>query len=183
MRLVRVTLIAFIAVVALTSLGGCVAPLPDPDVVIAPEPRLDNEGQYMCPFTQDGTVALWVDKGINAKTGAAIGRTAGAVVGQQVLGRVPLIGGLLGSAVGGAIGRGAAISSCGGWEYIKETSDVSFDSFDNMAVYLYATYAKHEHFSDATQAAFGIYPKLQSEWHGAILRAPRREVAQEGGRQ
>jgi len=183
MKLVCVVLSVLVVAVTLASLGGCVAPLPDPDVVIAPEPRLDNEGQYMSPFTQDGTVALWVDKGINAKTGAAIGRTACAFAGQQVLGRVPLVGGILGSMVGGAIGREAAISSCGGWEHIKETSDVSFDSFDNMAVYLYATYARHEHFSDATEAAFGIYPKLQSRWHGAILRAPRREVVQEGGQE
>lgn len=158
-------------------LGGCIAPLPSPDLVIAPAPRLDNGGKFLSPYTRDGTVALWVDKGINAKTGAVIGRTVGAYIGQKALEQVPFVGGLLGAVAGDAIGRKVAIAACGGWDYIRSTSDTSFDSSDDMAVYVYATYAgKSEHYGEVVQAAWAVYPRVKKRWHGAIRRAPRRQT-------
>lgn len=50
-----------------------------------PEPIYGNTGQYMCPFTEDGTVAAWVEKGMTA--------SVGAYAGQKALEQVPFIGG------------------------------------------------------------------------------------------
>jgi hypothetical protein len=154
--------------------------LPAPDIVIAPPARLDCQGKYLSPFTQDGTVSLWVDKAVNVKTGAVVGKTIGAYAGQQAASRIPYVGGILGSVVGSAVGaevgRQAAIKSCGGWNFIRSTSDMSFDSRGDMAVYLYATYAgKNEHYSEAITATYAIYPDVKKCWHRAIASAPRRQ--------
>lgn len=176
----RTLLMILLSALASLAITGCAAPLPAPEVVIAPQPRMDNGGEYMSPFTQDGTVALWVDKGVDAKTGKLIGGTAGAIIGQQVFGRVPFVGGIVGNMVGNEIGRQAAIDSFGGMEYITSTSDMSFDTAEDMAVYLYATYGKHhESFEPAVQAAQSIYPRLGKVWYSAIQHAPRRELEEE----
>ena len=61
----------------------------------------------------------------------------------------------MGQKVGGELARQAAIKACGGWEYIKSTSDISFNSLDNMAVYIYAKYSNYAHYSEALKATMG----------------------------
>ena len=125
----------------------------------------------MCPYTQDGVLAEWVDKAINAKMGATVGKHAGAYAGQKALENVPLLGGWLGSKAGEAAGRAIAIKASGGWEYIKSTSDMSFDSLNDMSVYLYARHSSHEHYKDALDATMEIYPKLKKGYYKAIQKA------------
>lgn len=120
-----------------------------------------NGGEYMCPWTSDGVLADWVDKAINAKMGAAAGSAVGAYAGQKAMEQVPLIGGFLGSKVGDAAGRKIAIEAAGGEEYIRTTSDLSFNSLNAMARYIKANYAGDRHFQDAVEAADEIYPGLQ----------------------
>lgn len=179
-RSLSVFLFPLLAVMSFGILPGCMsgfASLPQANEIVAPVPRFDNQGEYLSPFTEDGTVALWVDKGVNASSGAAVGSTVGAFAGQQVLGKIPFVGGLLGSKVGGAIGRKAAISGSGGWEYIRETSDLSFDSESDLAVYIYSTHSTNEHYGDAMKATWGIYPSLQKNWNSYIKNAPRKPQA------
>ena len=74
-----------------------------------PEPIFGNEGRYMCPYTEDGVAARWVDKSLNAKVGSAIGTAAGRYAGQKALELIPFIGGWLGGKAGDAAGRKIAI--------------------------------------------------------------------------
>ena len=141
----------------------------------APQPILDNTGKYMCAYTQDGVLAEWSDKAINAKIGSAIGKTAGAYAGQKMMEQVPLIGGLLGEAVGEKVGRDIAIQASGGMQVIKNSSDISFNSFDDMAVYMYVNYSNHEHYKDALAAAFEIYPNFQETYYPALVRATNQQ--------
>lgn len=154
-------------------LSGC-ATLPKPDEVIAPQPIPDNSGKYMCPYTQDEVLAEWVDKAVNARLASSIGGTVGAYAGAKALEQIPLVGGILGRKVGEAVARKAAISASGGMEYIKNTSDLSFNSVDNLAVFLYAKYSSNEHYSGAFKATCGIYPELQRQHSSAIRKAPRK---------
>jgi len=120
----------------------------------------DNSGEYMNPWTSDGVLAEWVDKAINAKMGGAIGSAAGAYAASKALENVPFIGGILGSKVGKKVGHSAAISASGGMDYIRETSDQSFRSLDDMARYLKTVHADNSNFQDAIKAADAIYPGL-----------------------
>lgn len=167
------TLIVILIVLSITSCVAMKQPL-QPNQIIPPTPRVDNEGAYMCPYTQDGVVAEWVDKAINAKMGATIGKHAGTYIGQQALENIPFVGGWLGSAAGEAVGRKIAIEASGGWDYIKNTSDLSFDNVNDLAVYIYATYSTNEHFKDVLQATMEIYPELKKGYYNAIHNAPAK---------
>ena len=64
-----------------------------PNLITAPTPIVGNSGKYMSPYTEDGTVAAWVEKGRNASAGASIGGFLGAQAGQKVAENIPFIGG------------------------------------------------------------------------------------------
>ena len=147
---------------------------PAPTELEAPQPIQGNGGRYMCPYTSDGVVADWVDKAINARVGATIGRIGGAYAGQKAMEQVPFVGGWLGQAVGAKIGREVAIKASGGWDFIKKTSDLSFNSVDKMCVYLYVLYSSNEHFQKVLKATYQIYPEMQRRFYAAIQSAPRK---------
>lgn len=165
---------AFSAVAILFFLSSCVAnQVAGPEAMTAPDPIAGNQGQYMCPYTSDGVMAEWTDNAINASMGSTIGKVGGAIAGQQVLEQVPFVGGLLGGYVGEKVGRQVAISACGGWDFIKESSDLSFDDPSDMAVYLYVTHSSHEHYDAALNAAFEIYPELKDAYYPALVSASK----------
>lgn len=87
--------------------------------------------------------------------------TQGCTAGVPAMEQIPFIGGFLGSRVGDAAGRKIAIEAAGGEEYIRTTSDLSFNSLNAMARYIKANYARDQHFQDAVEAADEIYPGLQ----------------------
>ncbi len=176
----RIFLLSMIVLFAFISGCAMTAPL-KPEEIIPPKPRLDNKGAYLCPYTQDGVMAEWVDKAINAKIGATVGKHTGAYAGQQLLENVPFIGGLVGQHAGEAIGRKIAIECSGGWEYIQETSDVSFDTLEDLSIYLYAVYSSNEHFKDALEATMEIYPEMKTKYYPAITHAPKKEAPEKDG--
>lgn len=156
-------------------ISACAIAPPKPSQIIPPKPILGNSGEYMCPYTQDGVVAPWCDKAINAAIGSTIGRTAGAFAGEKALSQVPIIGGYLGSKVGDAIGRKIAIQASGGIQYIKDTSDISFNSVDDLIVWLYVTKSSNENYQSVYKATSEIYPEFKKEYAHAIENAPRRQ--------
>lgn len=175
-----------VAVIAVASaflfLSGCATvsgprmAAPAELAAVAPEPIYGNTGEFMSPYTEDGVVADWVDKAINAKLGAAIGSQAGAYVGRKALENVPFFGGMLGQRAGDAAGRAVAIQASGGWEHIRATSDLSFASLEDMSVYLYAVHSSHPHFDKVLEATYEIYPEMREIYWPAIQRASARVV-------
>lgn len=131
--------------------------------------RNDNQGKYMSPYTSDDVLAEWVNSAINANIGATVGTgvgaAAGAYLGEKALEQVPFVGSFLGGAVGAevgkSLGRETAISASGGWEAIRETSDRSFDSIQDMMEYLRAKYGDTPNFAEAIAATAQIYPDLK----------------------
>lgn len=128
---------------------------------------MNNSGQYMSPYTSDGVTAEWVNQAINANIGATAGSAAGAAAGayaaNKALESVPfgsLLGGMVGSAVGESVGRETAIEASGGWDHIRNTSDMSFRSLSDMARYLKTIYGNEADFPDVMSAASQVYPEL-----------------------
>ena len=153
-------------------LTGCAAQqISKPDQMVAPKPILGNSGKYMCPYTQDGVMAEWTDKAINAKIGSKVGAMTGTYTGQKAFEKVPFVGGVIGSHVGEAVGRKVAIESAGGMDYIKKKSDLSFNDIGDMSVYLYVKHSNHPHYQNALDAAMEIYPELKKEYYPAIQKA------------
>lgn len=163
---------------AIALLGGC-ASMPTPAQVRVPVPIAGNTGQYLSPYTSDGTIAPWVRKARAAAAGSAIGGFVGRQAGSQVLSNVPFIGGLLGDRVGSAAGRAAALALVGGEDEMRQTSDLSFRSADDLAVFLY-WYSPTDSADRAEKAQVlslteDLYPDVQSRWEGAIKAARLRK--------
>ena len=168
--------ISFVSVIffLLFALGCVATQVLKPHEIAAPQPLPDNSGEYMCPYTKDDVVAPWCDKAINASIGSTVGKTAGAVVGSQLLKQVPFVGGFLGSYAGEVAGRAIAIEMSGGWEYIKETSDQSFNTVEDLCVWMYATKSNNEHFQEVFKATSDIYPEFAKEYSSALGNASKR---------
>lgn len=142
-----------------------------PTQIKAPSPIIGNTGKYMSPYTEDGTVAAWVEKGRSASAGAGIGGFLGAQAGQKVAENIPFVGGFLGQAIGESAGRAIALKMVGGEEFIRANSDLSFNSVQELAVYMYAKNSSHKDFAEALKLTQEIYPELKQAYYPAILNA------------
>nr|WP_315398397.1 hypothetical protein [uncultured Duganella sp.] len=166
-----------IAVFALTlTLAGCasapIAPqLAAPSQLSAPKPVLGSGGAFMSPFTEDGTVTLWVEKGKSARAGSNVGGFLGAQAGQRLAGQIPFIGGLIGQSVGESAGRAVALQMVGGESFIRANSDISFNTVQELAVYMYVNNSTHKDFAEALALTQEIYPELKSAYYPAIAQA------------
>jgi hypothetical protein len=163
----------FVPLVLLVS-ACATEPPPRPDQVAVPVPILNNSGTYMSPYTQDGVLAPWVDKAIKVKMASQGGAMVGSYVAQQALSQIPFVGGFLGDKAGGAAGRAIALQAIGGDEYLKSTSDISFNNMDDLAVYMFAKNSTHPAYSDALSSTMEIYPDLKEGYARAIDKAVRQ---------
>ena len=168
--------LALVGLCLLTAfISGCagMAPPPAPvaSAITPPDGIPDNSGKYMAPYTSDGVVAEWVDKAVKAKMGSAVGGAIGAYAGQQALKNIPFIGGMLGQKMGESMGREIAIKSAGGWELIKKSSDISFNTVDELSVWMFAKYSSNEHYAEVLAATMEIYPEMKQRYHYAIQNA------------
>lgn len=157
---------------------GCMmtAQYPSASEIKAPAPIEGNTGKYMCPYTSDDTVCEWVIAGRNAKMASQVGSAVGAYAGQKALEQVPFVGGFLGQKAGNAVGREIAIKSMGGLDAIVEGSDLSFDSVEDLAVFLYATHSDHADYAEVVKLLGELYPEYTQKAYYAIMNAPRIEV-------
>jgi hypothetical protein len=154
--------------------SGCAMgppPFPAATALTPPEGIPDNSGKYMAPYTSDGVVAEWVDKAVKAKMGSAVGGAIGAYAGQKAMENIPFIGGMLGQKVGEKMGREIAIKGAGGWEFIKSSSDISFNTVDELSVWMYAKYSTNEHYAEVLSATQEIYPEMKQRYFMAIQAA------------
>ena len=159
---------------------GC-APLPPPETLVLPTAgvRMDNNGPYMCPFTQDDLLAKWIDKAKHVQVAEQSAMAAGAVAAQLLMGnRRSQFGtaavSMHAARLAAAAARATAMKAIGGMKYIKSESDISFYSCETMAVYMYVKYSRTEHYAAALDAAFTIYPDFKQRYRRAIRGAPRK---------
>src|SRR5436190_18167527 len=114
----HVRVLGVVVATAIAACGGSTT-------LLRPTPALEkigyvcgNKGRYMSPFTPDGTLSKWVDKGLNIKAGTLTGMSLGGVAGKFVAPSSPL-GAVFAASIGAAVGRGLAIELFGGWSYIR----------------------------------------------------------------
>ncbi|HEY8607796.1 MAG TPA: hypothetical protein VIM12_11845 [Noviherbaspirillum sp.] len=168
--------LAVAAVLAL-ALTGCATmhqpQLAAPAAIVAPQPIIGNAGKYMSPYTEDGTVTAWVEKGKGASAGSAVGGFVGAQAGAKIAGQIPFIGGIIGQKVGESAGRAVALQMVGGEEFIRANSDLSFNTVQDLAVYMYAKNSSHKDFAEVLQLTQEIYPELKTAYYPALLNASK----------
>jgi len=144
-----------------------------PDQLAVPAPLTDGAGQYFVPYTTDGVVTDWIDKGIELEMGANIGTLIGVGLANEVLTEIPVFGAMIGKSIGDRIGKEAAISAIGGIDYIKRTSDFSFQKIENFAVFLYAKHATHKDYKRVFEITVMVYPELKDVYYSAIVQASK----------
>lgn len=166
----RATAWSLFSVVTLV-LTSCVTTitLPRPQELRLPQARHDSLGRYLSPYTRDGTLADWTDQAIKIKAKGQIAGAFGTIVGIA-LGGDPIFGTLLKSTARDAA-RSKAVKALGGWEGMRRSSDTSFDSADDLAVYLYAFYSAEKTYVDALDAAMTFCPDLAERYVPAIQAA------------
>ncbi|GAB5560328.1 MAG: hypothetical protein SynsKO_19750 [Synoicihabitans sp.] len=154
-----------------------------PGAVLAiPEPRQDTEGKYISPYLADGSLAPWARKGMGAAAGVAgtvggkmLADEAGKQAGKALANKVPgagALGSLFGRKASKKLTDTATVKAVGGWDYIKSTSDISFDSVMDLAVYLHANHAAVDpEYGMALAATMGIHPRLVGAYEPALERA------------
>jgi hypothetical protein len=148
--------------------------MPDPANVATPTPIEGTAGKYMCPFTSDGVTAGWVTKSMQVKAASAVGSMAGNYAGQKAMEQVPFIGGFLGKKAGAAVGRSVALKAIGGEEFLKSSSDLSFNSLQDMSVYIYAKYSAAPEYPKILDATYAIYPEMKDVYFAAVAGAPTK---------
>ena len=145
--------------------------LPPPRSLSIPEPREDNQGRYLFPYTQDYVLADWCDLLLKGKAFTAIGQGAGSTTAAAIGGSAMGVFSWALNRVAKSAGRNAAIRSIGGWEAVSSSSNISFDSIDDYAVYLYQFFSAEDTYPDALSAAILIYPELEDRYISAIQEA------------
>jgi hypothetical protein len=123
----------------------------------APKPIEGSTGKYMSPFTSDGVTAEWVTKSMKVEASGKIGQAAGTIAAEHLLSSVPFAGMFAGDATK-KLARAMALKGIGGEEFLKTSSDLSFDSLDDMAAYMYAFHSSHEEYAKIVKATIAIYP-------------------------
>lgn len=140
----------------LTVMDGVV---PQRELMALPEPIWGTEGKYMSPFTEDKTVTPWVEKGLQATVAGHVGQALGSLAAMSNSDNVMFS--LLGGVAGQVAGREIALRAMGGWEFIRENSDMSFNTIEDLARYMTYENAGHPQYAEVLSAAYGIYPELR----------------------
>jgi hypothetical protein len=134
----------------------------------APTPVADNSGPFLSPYRCDGTPTEWSNKAMTAGAGAM----AGGMAAGQAAAAVPFIGGFFKKKAQAMGAQTGAITAAGGMDFIKSSSDMSFNSADELAVYLQAKHAALDpDFAKRVTAAMAIYPDLKTNYTKAVQAA------------
>lgn len=134
----------------------------------APAPLADNSGAFLSPYRCDGTPTEWSNKAMTTGASAA----AGGMVAGQAAAKVPFVGGFFKKKAQDMGAQTAAVAAAGGMEFIKSASDMSFNSADELAVYLQARHAALDpDFAKRVSAAMAIYPALKANYTKAVQTA------------
>jgi hypothetical protein len=64
-----------------------------------------------------------------------------------------------------------AVAAVGGAEFIKKSSDQSFNNLDDYSVYMHVAHSKEGGYQQALAAAMAIYPSLENTYEVAVKKA------------
>ncbi len=135
-----------------------------------PEPLEDNSGKYLFPYTVDGELTEWGSKALTAQVGSEAASMAADKGSQMLAAKVPF-GGFLSGALKSKAKETGAVMAIGGWEAIRASSEISFNSLKDMSVYMHSEFYGDPDYETALAAATSIYPKLETGHKRAIDKA------------
>jgi hypothetical protein len=135
-----------------------------------PEPEEDNSGKFLFPYTYDGELTPWAEKALNAQVGAEVGAMAAEEGGKVLVSKVPF-GGLLMGGLKSKAKETGAVMAVGGWEFIRENSEISFKKLTDLSVYMHVEFEGDVDYESALAAATAIYPKLEKGHKRAVDKA------------
>ncbi len=152
-----------------------------PDAEIRIPAHIDgNKGKYLSPYTSDEYFTGWIKSVLEEtrdwqvpdlycrerEASKTHGITTSDVTGVQSRTRE-----------GGSIEglrkchRFEAGQAAGGWDNIREQSDMSFARVEDFAVYLHTTYGRTVGYPQVLAIVMSIYPELEKRYAGAVMRA------------
>lgn len=140
-------------------------------VPVAPQPVANKGGKFFAPYDENGQLTAWANKALAANVGAAVGAKAGEKVGSMAASKIPLAGGLLAM---GAKKKGkelGALAAVGGADFVKQSSSLSFNSVQDLALYMHLNHASGADYVKAFAAAMAIYPDLEKTYEATIRGA------------
>ncbi len=161
--------------VTILLLSGCGATMKSKEGLVAPTPAADMTGQFVSPFKRDGSITEWAEKSwseeVSKNIAGNVAESAGANLGAK-------LGGSWGSLLGGAASKVAArkgthqafLSALGGEDYIRKTSDLSFNSLDALSQYMFIENSSHKQYKEALNSVMYVYPELEEAYEDAIDR-------------
>lgn len=129
------------------------------DILHLPAPIVGTTGKYMSPFTEDDTITPWVEKGMAVTVGANVGQALGSVAALSASSDNVFLA-LAGGAIGKTVGKAISIEAVGGWEFVKENSDQSFATVEDLGRFLHYRHSAHPQYKEVVAATAGIYPDL-----------------------
>jgi hypothetical protein len=161
---------------------------PAPELLASPQPIEGSTGKYMSPFTSDGVTAGWVTKAMSVKASSAVGSMVGSYAGERVAqeatmrmaSMVPspglgMLGQRAGKAMGASAGRAMALQAIGGEEFLKSSTDLSFNSIEEMAVFMYVNHSTHADYAKIVDATASIYPEFKTAYGPALQSATLKQ--------
>jgi hypothetical protein len=95
------------------------------------------------------------------------GKLSGRISGRKSLGRTSNIV----RKVGEKAGEKLALETAGGMDGIRNSSDISSDSIDDLSVYMYVKYSDKDNYYKALGAIRNIYPEFKSKYTKALVKA------------
>jgi len=141
----------------------------------APRPMENTKGKFLLPYTIDGEPTEWAQKALNAQAGKLVGEKAGNMAANALASKVPF-GGLAGGFMKKKVKESAAVLALGGMDFIKETSDQSFNKIEDYAVFLQARHGRDPDFKEMLASAVAVYPDLEHRFAPAVQAAYRKQM-------
>lgn len=173
----KIILVLFVYLLGVGQLLAEETQIAMPNQLVAPKPLLDGSGLFFCPYTEDAVITEWIDKGIELDIGSELGGIIGAELANQALSEIPVVGSYVGKKVGEHVGSRIALSAIGGEEYIRSTSDQSFQTAEELAVYMYVKYSSHKDYKKVLGVTTEVYPELRNVYYSAIVQASEEAFA------
>lgn len=162
------------------------AHFPSPSKINPPAPIRGNNGKYMSPFTSSGAVAPWAqgrseENDYGFKVAKAVAEFAVENAGNRTSKYVPVVGQALNMVTHKAkleIRRVAEIKRIEAEmlklaDDAKTSSDISFNSVDDLAVYLYSRNSTHPEYVRVLSLVQKLYPELEQRYIDAVDKAAR----------
>ena len=112
---------------------------------------------------------------LNAQAGEIVGEKVADKAVGALASKVPF-GGLAGGFMRKKVKESTAIIALGGKDFIEETSDQSFKSIDDYAVFMHVRHGSDPAYKMILASAVAVYPELENRMPSAISKAYKKQA-------